>query len=452
MALLSKLPARLNPFLLNAASSASADLTERLNDLKWRYEKYLANRISGGDFESRYFKALSFVLPFLDTHLPAKRLNALEIGCGKGAKSFPLSLLFDDYYGFDIVKEEIDFARSVQASLGLSGVHFLVDEAANLKEFLTRTNVRFDLIILYAILEHLTIKEKIELLSLCWSYLDLGGVLLIGEAPNRMFPIDYHSTKSLYFQQMPFPLWPRYVHRVPNKRWGDIISRAAAAGDLQHRAFRHGVHIGHQEFDLAMGSVEELNNHIVADSYAAEMLNLYPYESIEFLKYVELLGLRAFPSGVALEPRKFPHFFSRYYLEVLLKKGSGSRSRDSLSVRFDEYGDHEALAGRLEHARRVRKREKVRVECGLPSMPADRKVSVVLGFREPMLSGAVRVTDAAGRVVYESDLRELVLAIARWRRNIAVRLGDMKTGDFPLTVEAMDGNGVSLRYSVVRPI
>jgi len=450
MSILAQLPPRLQPFALNQATGGDTDLTDRVNDLRNRYERHLQKKITGGDFESRYFKALTFVVPFLASHLPKRRATALEIGCGKGAKSFPLSLMFDDYYGFDIVRKEIDFAREIQKSLGTSNTHFLVDQAANLETFLQAANVKFDAIILYAILEHLTVDEKIGLLALCWRYLENGGVLLIGEVPNRMFPIDYHSTKSLYFQQMPLPLWPKYLHRVPNQNWKDIISNAVQAGELELKAFRHGMHVGHQEFDLAFGDVESLTRHIIADNYEVEILNLYPYESIEYLKYAELLGLRQFESGVMLEPRKFPHLFSRYYLEALLKKNGGNPHADALEVRFDEYGTGTTLPEKLRNAQRLKKGDAVLLEFGASTAPPYTPISVTLGFRDPMSSGAVRVTTASSDLVYEGSVQEMVLNISKWRRNISFRLRDIMGTEFPLKVMALDDAGVSLRYSILR--
>jgi SAM-dependent methyltransferase len=425
-------PVHLAPFDLGHRSNAV--LQQRLRHL---VDAYLRSRVTLGtqsDFDSRFYKASMFLLPFLSRNLPREPRRVLEIGCGKGAKSLPLSLLCENYCAVDIAPGEVEYARAAARDLGVQNVTFLVDEAANTRALLDRQTDRFDLIILYALLEHLTPDEKLDLLSAIWDYLDDEGILFIGEAPNRMIPVDYHSTRSLYFQQMPFDLWPYYLDRVMNKEWRAVMDKAIRAGDWRTTAYRRGVHIGHQEFDLALMPIEALEQHVLADNFDVSILNLYPHEYFEFLKLAELHSYRSFPSGVQVEPRRFPAFFSRYYLEVLLSKRARSPPTAALYVdRPYIRGSDDLFCGKAF----------VEVTAGTPliysSKSGAERVNLSIQIFEPMAGDCFSVLAQDGRVVAEACPKHIARAFARWRRHLAIGLPLLARRDFPIRVEVSVG-------------
>ncbi len=71
-----------------------------------------------------------YLLDILHTHI-AKRKRALEIGCGNGAKSYLLSLLFKKYIAVDHNKDAIDIAIKNKPPL-MSNLTFNVESLANL--------------------------------------------------------------------------------------------------------------------------------------------------------------------------------------------------------------------------------------------------------------------------------------------------------------------------------
>jgi SAM-dependent methyltransferase len=438
----SLMPARrldLAPFDL--ARDADPALAAAANRMAALYRERELARGLKSDFDSRFYKALSFLLPFLAANLPRRPRHVLEIGCGKGAKSMPLSLLADSYHGLDIVPAEIAHAREAAARLEAANATFFVDEAANLEAFLGRAPVKYDLVILYAVVEHLTPPEKLAMLRTIWDYLDEDGFLLIGEAPNRMHGVDYHSTKSLYFQQMPFELWEPYLERVPNAHWRGIIGRAIREGSWPKTAWRHGVHVGHQEFDLALMPVEALAEHIVADSFDVNLLNLYPFEFFEFLRLAELRSFRAFPSGVQIEPRAFPDLFARYYIEVLLSKRR-RLARRPVAAEMPAIDGSRALFAPDAGARALTVRHGAPWRHALAGGgPASGEVALTLALHEPMQAGRIAVRDARGAPVADIDPPAIARRFATWRRNLAVGLPAIAPGRYPLSLEPSEPGG-----------
>ena len=439
-------PALLAPYDLSHVGDPT--LQARMQKLSAAYLENLVQQGVQGDFDSRFHKATTFLLPFLAKNLPRRPRNVLEIGCGKGAKSLALSLLCDHYVGLDIVRDEIDYARDAARKVGVNNITFSVDEAANIGKFLSASQEKFDLIVLYAVLEHLTPEEKLDMLRVIWDYLDEDGLLYIGEAPNRMHAVDYHSTKSLYFQQMPFDMWPKYLDRVTNTHWRELMGRALAHGDWRKTAKRHGVHVGHQEFDLALMEIEALDRHIVADNYDVNILNLYPLELFEVLKLAELRSFSAFPAGVQIQPRRFPDFFSRYYLEALFSKRPVRGAVKPVMVDWPYVGSTVDLFS----------------ENRFVSITADKPftyrshsggaiASVVTQIFEPMRAGPLQVRDAHGKVVASFEPKDVALGFARWRRHLAVELPRVGKADFPLRFEAVDpARPVLLTGIVERPL
>lgn len=412
-----------------------AGLAESVNRMVGLYRERQVELALQSDFDNRFHKAVSFMVPFLQRNLPRRPRHVLEIGCGKGAKSMPLSLLCDQYHGLDLNPAEIDYARAAAERLEIGNATFVVDAAADLEAFLARSPVRFDLIILYAIVEHLTVPEKLGLLRVIWNYLDDDGHLWIGEAPNRMHGVDYHSSRSLWFQQMPMELWREYLPRAQNKVWRDQIAHAFEKRWMPHAAYRRGIPVGHQEFDLALMPMEQLEAHIVADSYDVNLLNLSPFDLFEFLRLAELRSFASFPEGVGIEPRSFPDFFSRYYLEVLLSKRPRPVARPRIEADLPWVQGAGSLFGE-DRSRAVRPGEPM--EIALPKGDAS-SFAVSVYLDRTMQAGRFTVRASDGAVVAEVEAAPLVHRFARWRQKLAVALPVLGRDRFPLRLEPLAG-------------
>lgn len=436
---LDNIPTHLTPSLLTPFSYFD-NLDEVVQELFEIYRNNVSEKLQNHEFDVRFSKATNFLIPFLTSSMDTKNKIALEIGCGKGAKAIPLSKIFKEYHGFDIVKNEIDYAKNVQRQFNFKNLFFEINEAKNLRSYLS--NKKFDVIVLYAIVEHLTIQEKIETLNMCWESLSDDGYLFIGEAPNRMLPIDYHSTKLSYFQQMPFELMKLYYENSPNSHWKSIMRKSIKSGDFETRAlYRHGLHVGFQEFDLSIMKSNELRAHIVNDNFHSSQLNLYPYESLEAIKLLEFQSLKKFPSGVNLIPLQIPSFFSRYFIEVLLsKKKVNNRSDIQVLQPLNNPTKHLQFNKNITNTFTVTDTTPLVIhKSDFNTENIKKEIQLSLSIYNPNKSGEIIIYSQQREILFENDIKSLVHSFANWRRNLNFPLPIIKVEDFPISIEVKKG-------------
>lgn len=266
----------------------------------------------GAQYSGRFAAAETYVAPMLKgTGRDLSRLRALEIGCGPGPKSSALAPLFKSYTGIDLDGPAIEIARLRAGTLGVENVEFLLLEADDLPDLLASNS--YDVIILYAVLEHLTVDERLRTLETCWEALPEDGLLYVGEAPNRASPVDYHSSLMAGFHHLPTELAARVFENSKHASW---INRVKSEETLELGFYRNGQHVGPEEFELTIAPRVDLEQHILCDNWSKTMLNLYPIRwfearALEDLPYLQQRGYCEVAPPVA---------FSRYWIEFILSK------------------------------------------------------------------------------------------------------------------------------------
>jgi ubiquinone/menaquinone biosynthesis C-methylase UbiE len=265
-----------------------------------------------GKFKQRFEQARRFVAPLLQqTGRPLNKMRALEVGCGEGPKTCALAPMFKEYVGIDLDADGLAMGVANVEALNITNADLRLQEAEDLPDILA--NEQFDVIFLYAVLEHLTISERLETLRLCWEALPPDGLLYIGETPNRIAPIDYHSSRLPYLNLLPPELAQHFIDRSSHESWRN---RVRSEETIELGLYRNGQHVGFEEFDLSIAPPEELGAHLIADNWSEPMMNLHP------LRWFEPRNLNDFEvlcqSGFHTQP--LPSMFARYWIEGILAK------------------------------------------------------------------------------------------------------------------------------------
>lgn len=144
------------------------------------------------------FRAL--VVPWLDSILPLKKSRVLEIGCGTGSSSVALAEQGTKLVGLDVSGRALDVARLRFELYGLEGAFHLAN-ATDLRTVAAGGD--FDAIIFFAVLEHMTWRERRDSLRDAWSLLRSGQHLVIVETPNRLWCTDSHTSLEPFFHWLP---------------------------------------------------------------------------------------------------------------------------------------------------------------------------------------------------------------------------------------------------------
>ncbi len=196
----------------------------------------------------------STVIPWLADAKPLKGARILEIGCGTGSSTVALAEQGADILGIDVDDASLKVAQDRCAIYGLKS-KFLNKNADTIATELA--GEKFDLIIFFACLEHMTHKERIDAMRGTWGMLSDGDLWCVIETPNRLWYLDHHTSRLPFYQWLPDDLAFDYSRFSPRDLFKDSYRTQSAEAMMSF--LRHGRGVSFHEFDIAMGPAEELD-------------------------------------------------------------------------------------------------------------------------------------------------------------------------------------------------
>lgn len=194
------------------------------------------------------------IIPWLDSVVVLKGARILEIGCGTGSSTFALAEQGAFVTGLDLIEEHLEIAKKRCEIYGLKA-QFIAGNATDVDEIFK--NEKFDLIIFFAALEHMTIEERIESIRKTWEMLPSGKFWCITGTPNRLWYFDDHTSSLPFFHWLPDNLAFLYSKFSPKKSIAGLYDKMTDEKMLHF--LRRGRGISYHEFECAIGRVEHLN-------------------------------------------------------------------------------------------------------------------------------------------------------------------------------------------------
>jgi 2-polyprenyl-3-methyl-5-hydroxy-6-metoxy-1,4-benzoquinol methylase len=277
------------------------------------YQRDLRDHVDG-----RYDLCRRIFVPWLQRAIDLTGKHMVEIGCGTGSSTAAIAPHLSSLHAYDILERSIDAARLRFDIMGLgSKATWRVIQPHTLLQQM-RADVTgeggpgsTDIVLLYAVLEHQPVEERIETLRTSWELLRPGGVLVVTDTPNRLCYYDWHTADLPFFHMLPDRLaipytqkspraeiWPWLSERIQNGGWSSAI-------DALNRPWGRGA--SYHEFELALG---DLTNLVVVDGWATEMA-----DHLGMTLEEELL-VRYWKE----KPVNVPIGFARRSLDIILKK------------------------------------------------------------------------------------------------------------------------------------
>jgi len=258
-------------------------------------------------WEQRHRRAAQHLVPWLEQTFPLEGKTVLEYGCGNGAVTCAVAARAARVIGLDIDQPWLEQARGQLRERGLDNAELELHPAESILDAARRYEGQVDMLLLYAVLEHLTIAERLRLLRLATELVAPGGVIAVCEAPNRLIYFDHHTAQMPFFHLLPDELALACYQRSRRPDFRAAIDAAVAEGDgagLEAIA-RWGRGVSFHEFEVAFGRLEQ---HVIACNYDPLLLAerpVHPDEAI-LARYLE----RWRP--------ELPPVFSRYWLDLIL--------------------------------------------------------------------------------------------------------------------------------------
>ena len=193
------------------------------------------------------------VIPWLDAARPLDGATVLEIGCGTGSATVALAEQGAGVTAVDIDSRAIEAAKERCRLYGVEATFFTAN-AAELAEPIA--SQRFDFILFFASLEHMTHQERLAAMARTWQMLPSGGLWGVIETPNRLWYYDHHTAHLDFFMWLSDELAVDYARFSPRE---DIRGAVEAADDRLLTVRRLGRGVSFHEFELTMGPAANLN-------------------------------------------------------------------------------------------------------------------------------------------------------------------------------------------------
>jgi len=194
----------------------------------------------------------TYTIPWLDSAKPLKNARVLDIGCGTGCSTVALAEQGAQVTAIDIDEQALEDNRkrcevyNVDANIiNLNAI----DAAQYFK------GQKFDFIIFWACLEHMTHEERIASIRCTWNMLDKGAFWCLTETPNRLWFFDSHTSKLPFFMWLPDDLAVKYASYSPRDKFQVKMQTDASVEALS----RCGRGMSFHELEVALKPADSLD-------------------------------------------------------------------------------------------------------------------------------------------------------------------------------------------------
>jgi 2-polyprenyl-3-methyl-5-hydroxy-6-metoxy-1,4-benzoquinol methylase len=263
----------------------------------------------------RFDMCRKWLVPWVKHCIDLAETDIVEIGCGTGSTTAALALDARSVDAYDILGNSVEAARRRLQIMGLNNTRLSQHPPQDLLSAMSSSHPpgTVGMVLCFAVLEHAKHHERLDTLRHCWNMLAPGGILVIGDTPNRLAYWDYHTTWMPFYNNLPHDLALDYAPRSTRKHFVDNVraARSQSLAAAEETLARWGRGISHHEFELAIGDLEPL---IAGDGFDPEPLSFFGInlETRILYSYAKLKGL------------KVPPAFLRSSVEVILRKPGGT--------------------------------------------------------------------------------------------------------------------------------
>ena len=247
-------------------------------------------------------------IPFLIEKIGIKGKRILEIGCGTGSTTLALAEQGAIVTGLDISESAIQIAKKRLDIYGVNA-NFEVANATEIKE--KNNNRKWDIIIFFASLEHMTNQERIVSIQNAYNILNDGGHLCIFNTPNRLWPFDIHTS------YLPFYHWLQdeiAIAYSPNSERKEFSFFSQNNKDKDIDLYRWGRGASYHEVELAIKPASELK------VIGSVPIFLRKYSFIQTISYKRSSEYKYKKILAEFGPKNLHPGFYECYLDIMIEK------------------------------------------------------------------------------------------------------------------------------------
>ena len=215
----------------------------------------------------------------------------LEYGCGNAAVSCAFAERAARLIGVDIDARWIELGDEEIRKRGLDNVELELHPPATILDAVAARRGQIDVFLLYAVLEHLTVEERLAVLRLARDVVKPDGAIVVCETPNRLIYFDHHTAQMPFFHLLPDELALDYYRRSEREDFKAAIDAALQDGREAglEAIVRWGRGVSFHEFEVVFG---DLSHHVVASNYDPILFGERPVhpEEVVLSRYLSRAG------------------------------------------------------------------------------------------------------------------------------------------------------------------
>ena len=258
-------------------------------------------------WDDRRRRASDYMVPWVESTISLEGRTVLEYGCGHAPVSSAFAERAGRVIGVDIDEQRVDVGARLARERGLDNVELHAYSEEEVLEAVAGLHGEIDVFLLYAVLEHLSVSERLELLRVARDVTEPHGAIVVCETPNRLFWQDHHTSQLPFFHLLPEELALLYYNRSERPEFLNAFGDATR-GDPEEATEtleRWGRGVSYHEFELVF---PELADHVVACNYDPILFPERPVqpEELALARYLE-----------RVRPDLAP-VFSRSWLDLIL--------------------------------------------------------------------------------------------------------------------------------------
>jgi len=257
--------------------------------------------------ELRYLAFRDYLVPWVNQFFPLDGASLVEVGSGTGSSTLAFAETGAKIHTYEISESSIEAARLRFSMAGFDGQ---VSEHAelfdrNCAQF--KSGEKVDGVLLIATLEHMTFEEAQEILKTSWEILRPGGILVVADTPNRLCPMDFHTSHLPFFSMLPPKVRISYAANSPREGFATEFQKYPPE-QREEILVRWGNGVSYHDFELAIGP--EIHSKIIASGYEPIISNAW---SILFEDSILMATFKhyALPQHIA---------FTRHNLFMIIQK------------------------------------------------------------------------------------------------------------------------------------
>lgn len=237
------------------------------------------------------------VIPWLDDIHKLNGASVLEIGSGTGASTVALCEQGAIVTAIDADLNSLEVSKIRLDAYGLNADVMHINAADILDIFADK---RFDLIIYFASLEHMTFHERIKSLQAAFEMLTVDGHVVLVEIPNRLWFLDLHTSHEPFYNWLPDDLAMEYSRFT--LREGYNLGFDLSDEQDMIRFARWGRGVSYHELEIALGDRNRIH-------VTSSMGKYWNFPDSVFKKFLKMCG-----------PQDLHEGFYEPYLYIALKR------------------------------------------------------------------------------------------------------------------------------------